>query len=336
MKLSYGPWGQTMDELVQACVDSERAGFDRVWMSELHRTAFVTTAAAATATSTIGVGTAVALAFVRSPLITALTALDLDELSGGRFALGLGTGVQRLNENWHNATFGKPAAHLKEIVAIVRRIVSDAHLGKPIESEGTWESIRLRGFERPFAPVREKIPIYLAAVGDGMTRLTGEIADGWLGHELGSPRYLTERLLANLERGLERGGRRRPDLDVIASACCVIDADRGQAKRWAAGLVAFYASVRTYEPFFAFHGFAPQAAAIQARFRAGDETGMIDACTDEMVDALTLAGTVDDVRTGIARYEGLADGVKLSPPTHFVSEEVTRHAQRAILENLTP
>jgi probable F420-dependent oxidoreductase len=336
VRLSYAPWGETLDEQVAAAARAEAAGFGATWVAELHRDAFVPAAAIARATSLIGVGTAIALAFVRSPLTTALSALDLDEVSGGRFTLGLGTGVQRLNESWHNARFGKPAAHLRETVAIVRRVVAEAHLGKPIEVEGEWESIRLRGYQRPFPPVRERIPIYLAAVGDANTRLAGEVADGWLAHELGSPRYLSERLLPNLRDGLERGGRARPDLQVIASACCVIDDDAAQAKRWAAGLVAFYATVRTYGPFFEFHGFGAEAAAIGERFRARDEQGMIDACPDAMVDALTFAGTAHEVRARLGDYDGLADGIKLSPPTHLVPAEVTRACQDAILEHLGP
>lgn len=336
MRLTYGPWGATMREMVDAARDAETAGFARVWCAELHRSAFVPAAAMAAATERIGVGTAIALAFVRSPMTTALAALDIDELSAGRFTLGLGSGVQRLNEDWHNARFGKPAPHLRETVAIVRRVIADAHSGKPIELDGEHERIRLRHYERPFAPVRPDIPIYIASVGDVMTRMTGEIADGWIQHELGSPRYLRERLLPNIQRGLARAGRGRAACDVVASAMCVIDDDAKQAKRWAAGLVAFYASVRTYQPFFAFHGFEADAVAIQERFRAGDEQGMVDACPDEMVDALTLAGTVDEVRARLASYDGLADTVKLTPPTHLVPPEVTRHAQRMILEHLAP
>ena len=336
MKLSYAPWGETIREQVSAAVAAEAAGFSHVWISELHRSAFVPAAAIAAATSTIGVGTAIALAFTRSPMITALTALDLDDLSGGRFTLGLGSGVRRLNEDWHNVPFGRAAPHLRETVAIVRRLVADAHLGKPIEIAGEHERVRIRGYERPFPPMRERIPIHIAAVADAMTRLAGEIGDGWLGHELGSPRYLSERLLPNLSAGLARAARERSSLEVIASACCVIDDDSRAAKRWAAGLVSFYATVRTYEPFFDFHGFAPQAQEIQERFRAGDTKGMIDATPDEMVDALSLAGTPDEVRKRLASYEGIADGVKLSPPTHLVPPEVTRASQAAIIEHLAP
>lgn len=336
MRLSYGPWGETIDEQVAASKAAQDAGFDRVWFAELHRSAFVPAAAAAAATTTIGVGTGIALAFVRSPMTTALEAMDVDELSGGRFMLGLGSGVQRLNENWHNARFGNAVAHTRETVTLIRRFIAESHRGEPIDFDGDHERMRLRGYQRPFRPVREQIPIYLAAVGDHMTRLAGEIGDGWLGHELGSPRHLASSLLPNLLAGLSRAGRDRNSLDVVASACVAIDDDGAQAKRWMAGLVAFYATVRTYEAFFAYHGFAAEAAAVQGRFRAGDEAGMIDAVPDAMVDAFALAGTPDQVRAKLKEYEGIADGVKLSPPTHLVDAGVTRHCQATILEQLSP
>ena len=336
MKVSLGPWGESIDELQAAAADAEDAGFATVWLSELHRSAFVPAAALAAATSRIGIGTGIALAFVRSPLTTALTSLDLDELSDGRFVLGLGTGVKRLNEDWHHATFGKPAPHLRETIAAIRRLIATVHTGETVEMEGEWEPLRLRGYQRPFPPRRTEIPIYVASVGEVMTRLAGEMGDGWIAHELGSPAYLAEVVMPNIDAGLARARRTRGDVEVVASACCVIDDDAGQAKRWAAGLVAFYASVKTYDAFFDFHGFLAEAKAVQERFRAGKHDSLADAVPDEMVDALTLAGTPDDVRKWVRRYEGVADQIKLSPPTHFVPPEVTRSAQQRILEVLAP
>lgn len=336
MKLTYAPWGHTIEELVRASRDAEDAGFDAIWVPELHRSAFVPAAAVALGTERARIGTAIALAFVRSPMITALEAIDVDELSAGRFVLGIGSGVKRLNENWHNARFGKPAPHLRETVAAIRRLVAEMKDGRPIEIDGEYEPVRLRGYERPFPQARKRIPIHLAAVGDVMTRLAGEIGDGWLGHELGSPAYLRDRLLPNLEKGLAKAGRARADLEVVPSACCVVHDDARQAKRWGAGLVAFYATVRTYDDFFDFHGFLAEAKAVQAAFKHGEQQAMVDAVPDGMVDAVMLAGTPDDVRARLAEYEDLADAIKLSPPTHLVPAEVTRHAQEQILEVLHP
>lgn len=332
MRLGYGPWGETVAEMVAAGQAAESAGFDSLWTSELHRSAFVPAAALAAGTSTITVGTGIALAFVRSEFVTALEALDLDDLADGRFVLGLGTGVKRLNEAWHGANFGKPAAHLRETVTLIRRFFADFDKGAPIESAGEYHDVSIRGYERPFPQRRRQIPIYLAGMGPVMSRLAGEIGDGWLAHELGSPRYVRERVLPQIEEGLSRSGRSRGDLQIVPSACCMPYHDGRQARRWAAGLVAFYASVRTYQDFFAFHGFEKESVAIQERFRAGDEAGMVDACPDEMVDTFTLAGTPDEVAERLRDYEGLADAIKVSPPTHLVPAEVTRLAQRNILE----
>jgi alkanesulfonate monooxygenase SsuD/methylene tetrahydromethanopterin reductase-like flavin-dependent oxidoreductase (luciferase family) len=245
--------------------------------------------------------------------------------------LGLGTGVQRLNESWHNARWGKPVAHLRETVRDIRHLVRSAASGEPINLLGEHEPLSIRGYRRPFAPRRREIPIYLASTGPVMTRLAGEIGDGWIAHELGSAAYLEQVIRPNLQAGAEVSGRSIADVDVVASACCVPWHDAAQARRWAAGLVAFYATVRTYEPFFEFHGFLDEARACQAAFRAGDEEAQVAAIPDAMVDALTIAGTPNDVRERLRRYDGLADAIKLSPPTHFVTDDVTRAVQEEII-----
>jgi probable F420-dependent oxidoreductase len=332
VRLTLAPWGASIRELVEVSARAEQAGAEAVWVPELHRSSTVPLAALAAGTSTVTLGTAISLAFVRSPMVTALEALDLDEISDGRLVLGLGTGVQRLNELWHNARWGKPVAHLRETVRDVRHFVRCADTGEDIDLPGEFEPMRISHYQRPFPPRRREIPIYLASTGPAMTRLTGEVGDGWIAHELGSPGYLEQLILPNLLAGAEKAGRGRADLDVVASACCVPWHDGRQARRWAAGLVAFYATVRTYEPFFEFHGFLEQARNCQAAFRAGDERALVDAVPDEMVDALTLAGTPDEVRERLARYDGLADAIKLSPPTHYVGDEVTRAVQEQLVE----
>jgi probable F420-dependent oxidoreductase len=267
-------------------------------------------------------------------MITALTAMDLDELSDGRFVLGLGSGVRRLVEDWHGQPFDRPVERLDQTVAAVRAIVAGAAAGAPIEAGGDLASTLIRGWQRPFPVRRPRIPIYLAAVGPRMCELAGRTADGWLGHELGSPRYLRDVILPQIDAGLRAAGRARTDIDLVASACCVVHPDGREARRRAAGLVAFYASVKTYADFFDFHGFAIEAAAVRAAFRDGDVAAMRDAVTDEMVAALTIAGTPEEVEAGLDAYAGLADALKLSPPTHHVDPEVTREAQSAIIDHL--
>ncbi len=332
MRIGIAPWGADLDEWVAAAATADRGSIDDVWTSELHRSPFVPLAAAATATDRLGLGTAIALAFVRSPFAAALSALDLDELAGGRVRFGVGTGVQRLIEDWHHRDFSPPVGRMRSWIAAFRSVVERAHLGEPIILDDAHEPLRVRGYQRPYPPTRPTIPVYLASVGQKLTRLAGEVADGWISHELTSPQLLTETIVPQLEAGLAAAGRRRDELDVVVSACCVIDDDDPDAaRRTAAHTVAFYASVRTYAPMFAAHGFGDQATAVQAAFRADDTAAMVAAVDDEMVDTFTLAGTTDHVRERLARLDGLADAVKLSPPTYLVPPAVTRAAQRRTL-----
>lgn len=332
MKITYQPWGETLAELVDAGRRAEEAGAEVLWVSELHRSATVSAAALAAATSTVKVGTAIALAFTRSPMVTALEALDLDEMADGRFILGLGTGVQRLNEDWHNARWGKPVGHIREVVRNLRHFWETCASGEEIALDGEWEPMRIRGYERPFPPVRTDIPIYLAAMGPAMTRLAGRIADGWISHELCSPSYLEAQILPELTTGLEAAERKREQLEVVVSACCSVDADPHAARRRVAGLVGFYASVRTYADFFAFHDLADDQQQVIDAFRAGKGADYLaDVVSDRMVEALTMTGDRDRVAEQITGYRGLADAVKLSPPTHGLPAAETRLAQDQII-----
>ncbi|MEV4136023.1 LLM class flavin-dependent oxidoreductase [Dactylosporangium sp. NPDC049742] len=322
--LHFQPWGETLQEQLDAARRAEAAGAAVVWAPELHRSAPVTAAALAARTSSVGVGTGIALAFARSPFLTALSALDLDELSGGRLRLGLGTGVQRLNEDWHGVTWSRPVQRLRETVLAVRAVVAGAHTGDPIEFEGDVVQLRVRGYRRPYPPVREQIPVYLAGVGPAMTALAGEIGDGWISHELCSPSYLSSHVLPRL--------RPRPGFEVVVSACCAIDDDPVRARADAAGVVGFYASVRTYGDLFAFHGLADEQQRVIDAFRGGlPADGLAGAVAPAMVDRLTLTGTPDEVASRIAAYSGPAGAVKLSPPTHGLPAERTRELQERIL-----
>ncbi|GAA1765840.1 LLM class flavin-dependent oxidoreductase [Nocardioides hankookensis] len=332
MRITFGPWGETLDEVAAAARAAEDAGAEALWVPELHRSATISAAAVAAATTRAQVGTAIALAFTRSPMVTALEALDLDELSGGRFVLGLGTGVQRLNEDWHGVDWSKPVTHLRETVRDIRAFWASCTTGEPIDLPGERAPMRIRGYQRPYQPTRTDIPVYLAAMGPALTRLAGEIGDGWISHELVSPAFLRERILPELGAS----GRR---VDVVTSACCSVDRDPAVARRRSAGMVGFYATVRTYADFFAFHDLAEEQGAVIEAFRSSGAVagGLADAVPDRMVSALTLSGTRDDVAAGLAAYEGLADTVKLTPPTHGLTPEETRLAQKeliAVIEEL--
>ena len=320
LRITFQPWGETLAEMADAGRRAEEAGAEVLWTSELHRSATVSAAALAAATSRARIGTSIALAFARSPMITALEALDLDELSGGRFVLGLGSGVQRLNEDWHNVRFGKPVPHLREAVRNIRLFWATCATGEEMRVDGEYEPMRIRGYQRPFAVPAAAIPVYLAAMGPLMTRLAGEIADGWISHELCSPGYLAERVLPDLEAGIARTpGKTRADLDVVVVRVLLDRRRRGRGAPprqpgWSAS-TRRCAPTPTSSPSTA--SAADQQAVIDAfRARAASPTTSPTASATPMVDALTMTGTRDDVAARVTAYDGLADSVKLSPPTH--------------------
>ncbi len=311
--------------------EAERAGLARLWAPELHRSATVPIAVAAAATERIELGTGIALAFTRSPMVLALEALDLDEATDGRFVLGLGAGVRRLNAGWHAAAYDPPVRRMRELVAATRELVAALAQGRDARAPGAIYDIEVRGLRRPYAAPRAAIPVWLAAVLPGMTALAGEIADGFLDHPVTTPAWLAERLLPALDAGGARAGRPRP---AVAGAliCAASDDDPGAARRAAAATVGFYATVRTYEELFSGHGFGGRLAAIRRAFAAGDGEALADAVGDDMTDAFAAAGTVAQVRERARAYEGLADRLWAAPPHHLQGPDETARWQRGILE----
>ena len=317
------------EDVARAAARAESAGFDTVWTSEMFHDPFLPLAAAATSTSRIDLGTSIALAFVRSPWVTALAALDLDVLSGGRFILGLGTGLKRLNERWHGVAYGKPTPHIREAVQVIRLITESAHRAEPIRFSGQYYDVDIQGWRRPQAPVRERIPIYLAGVREGMIRTAAQVADGLLGHPIYSLRWIREVVLPSLARGLAESPRERGDFHLCLAVCCAVGKDVPAARRAAAATIAFYATVNTYEPLFA--AFPGEVARIQSALLRNDTEGMIAAVSAEMVDAFAVVGTPDEARKRVAAYGELADSICLSPPDQLIDPGETGAYREALL-----
>ncbi len=327
--------GETMEQLKEWAQKAESARFDYLWAQELYTTPFVGPAAVAGFTNRIQLGSSIALSFVRSPLETALTALDLDAITNGRYILGLGTGVQRLNERWHGVTdYGRPAPHLKECIRLVRQIMQTVHTGERIQFKGEYYNLDIVGFSRPIKPVRERVPIFAAAIGEGMVRNMAEVADGLLGQVMVSYRWMRDMFIPAVEVGLKRAGRTRKDIHLAPSVSIAIARDVKKAKRDLARTVSFYCTVGTYAPLFAHYGFAKQQALVREQFQkhGGHGPHCFDLIPDEMVDAFFVAGTPDQARALVQMYEGMADSVILSPPSYFLSFEEVEEYQYAILD----
>jgi probable F420-dependent oxidoreductase len=310
----------------------EAAQLEGIWVPQLYGPPFTAMGALAMATERVKLGAGVALAFTRSPLETALSAMDLDTISGGRIVLGLGTSLRWWNESWHGMTYGKPLAHIREVVRIVREIIAGAASGRLGKIEGEYHKLDLTGFRAITPPVRERIPIYIPAVFKGSVRLAGEIADGLPGHPIWSARWIETEVRANLGEALAKAGRKRSEFDLNLWAFVAIDENRGRALDDARGTVAFYASMAQYEKYFAAHGFGAQArVAFQAAAR-GDGAAMLSAIPDEMVATFAIAGTRDEVRERVEKLRGSADSITLAAPAVLTSAERIAAHQRRIAE----
>jgi probable F420-dependent oxidoreductase len=299
----------------------ERAGFASVWATEFYdRSATVAIAAMAQATSRIELGSAIAYAFGRTPLVLAAEARDLDELSGGRVTLGLGTGTRRMQQDWHGLDGEHPACRMEELLPLLRRLWR-LHEG-PIEHEGRFYRLRVQPTAPPREPYRGDTPIYMAGVNARMVEAAGAVSDGLIGHPLFTPRYVREVVRPALARGAERAGHRPPP--VAGYITCSVAEDRDAARRGAAAIIAFNSTVKTYRATHRVAGFEREADAIRAAWARGDGEAMIAAVSDEMIDAIALAGTPDEVRERFtARWEGVYERSLLWPPA-FLGEQGVR------------
>src|SRR5438445_11559226 len=222
-------------EIVQAMPAAEMADLMRrfedlglygVWSPQLHSPPFPILAAAAMTTKRLKLGTGIALAFSRSAVETALNALDIDRLSGGRMVLGLGTSVRTINENVHGIEYGKPLAHLREIVTTVRAIIEKGHTGELGEIKGEYHKLDLRGFNAGRKPVRNSIPIYIPPLFENAVTMAAEVADGMLGHPVWSLKWIAEQA-ARLDQAL--AGKSRAEFHVNLWNYAAIASDRKQA-----------------------------------------------------------------------------------------------------------
>jgi probable F420-dependent oxidoreductase len=311
----------------------EEAGFESVWVAETARSAFVQAALAVQATERITVGTAVALAFPRSPAITAMTARDLAELSGGRFVLGLGSQVKRVNEDRFGVAFEHPAPKMAEYVEAVRAVLG-AFGGVPPEHRGRFYSITMAPFPGA-APAPGPIPIYLAAVNPRMAEAAGRVADGISGHPMTSPRYVQEILRPAIERGARAAGRTASEVSVTTNLVVQVDPDGDRARREAALQLGFYATTRTYAPVLATHGLEEVIGPLRKAYVRGDLAAMADIALP-LVDHLAVAGTPDEARERLRAFDGVVDRVILGSAWVGPDPERLRATFELLVETFAP
>jgi probable F420-dependent oxidoreductase len=324
--------GGGLTETREVVVAAENAGFDGAWSGEfLNRSAIVSVAAMAAATQRIGVGTAIAYAVGRSPLVLANDARFLDEMSAGRLTLGLGTGTRGMMVGWHGVTDPDgPATRIEELVPLLRRLWRLHE--EPVQHSGRFYSCDITPTAEIEPPLREAIPIFTAGVNARMIETAGRVSDGLICHPTITHRYLEEVARPAIHRGAEKTGRSPEDVLLKGVLICAIADDPEQARREAAAQIAFYVAPRSYGPVMEASGFGDEAAAIQAAFRAKDHDAMVAAVSPAMLDQMSAAGSVDDVRDQVAALEKRYDHAALYSPSFTLASERVRENTLALIE----
>jgi F420-dependent oxidoreductase-like protein len=338
--IGYWGLGLSAADQLEIVLEAERLGYDSVWASE----AYGSDAASvlgwlAAATSTIKLGSAIFQMPGRSPAMTAMTAATLDQLSGGRMLLGIGSSGPQVAEGWHGQRFAGQLQRTREYVAVVRMALARERVefhGETLElplADGPGKALKLT-----ISPVQERIPIYLAAIGPKNTALAGEIADGWIPMLL-SPEHLGE-ARGLLEEGAARTGRSLDggSFDIAPSVNLLISDDVDAARAAVRPLIALYvggmgsARANFYNRLVSRYGFADAAAEIQARYLGGHKEAATAAVPDALVDAVALCGSADHVRDRLAVYRAAGVGTLGVAPLAWTAE--ARIAQLRLLAEL--
>jgi F420-dependent oxidoreductase-like protein len=331
--VDIGYWGLTMgpDEQLLVAKEAEQAGYHSVWAAEAYGSDAATVLAwIAGQTSTIKLGSAIFQMPARSPAMTAMTAATLDQLSGGRMLLGLGSSGPQVAEGWHGQRFAKQLQRTREYVEVVRmalareRVVySGETLQLPLP-DGPGKALKLT-----ISPKQERIPIYLAAIGPNNTALAGEIADGWI-PTFFSPAHVGE-FRAALEEGAARVGRSLDGFDIAPVVCAHVGDDIDLARDFMRPGLALYVggmgsrSQNFYKTLMESYGFGRAAAEVQELYLAGRKAEACAALPPELIDMVSLCGPRVAVAERLERFREAGVGTLIVLP--LAATEADRTAQ---------
>jgi probable F420-dependent oxidoreductase len=300
--------------VVEAAGALEQHGYDGGWTAEINHDPFLPLLLAAEHTSRIELGTNIAVAFARNPMIVANIGWDLQTYSKGRFILGLGTQIQPHIEKRFSMPWSHPARRMREFVSALHAIWSAWKDGTKLRFEGEFYTHKI--MTPMFTPEPQPYPaprVFLAAVGEAMTELCGEVADGHLGHPMVSKRYLNEVTVPALLRGMQRSGRDRSDFEVSAEVMVATgenDADLSAAITAARTRIAFYGSTRAYRKVLETHGWGDLQTELHRLSLQGEWDAMGSLIDDEILGAFAVVGPVDTVGAALrSRCEGVVDRV---------------------------
>lgn len=303
-----------LDRAIGVAQTLEDQGYDGGWTAETSHDPFLPLLLAAEHTSRIDLGTNIAVAFARNPMTVANLAWDLQAYSQGRFILGLGTQIQAHIEKRFSMPWSHPARRMREFVAALHAIWSAWQDGTKLRFEGEFYTHKI--MTPMFTPEPHPHPaprIFLAAVGEAMTEMCGEVADGHLGHPMISKRYLSQVTLPVLLRGLQRSGRDRSGFEVAAEVMVATgqnDEELATAIAATRKQIAFYGSTPAYRKVLELHGWEDLHTELHRLSKEGEWDTMATLVDDEILGAFAVVGPAEEVGPALrSRGEGLADRV---------------------------
>jgi F420-dependent oxidoreductase-like protein len=312
--LNIGYSGASLRDALPLVKHAENVGVDSVWVAEAYGSDAVSVLGyLAAATSRIKLGSAILQMPARTPAATAMAAMTLDGLSGGRLLLGIGLSGPQVVEGWYGVAYGKPLARTREYVEILRKIFARE---APLSHEGEVYQIPYRGpgatgLGKPLKsilhPVRSEIPIYLAAIGPKNVALTGEIADGWL-PIFYAPEHESS-FTSALDEGLARAGRDPSTIDIAAEVTVAMGDDVGACRDLLRPFFALYVGGmgargrNFYFDVVSRAGYEAEATKIQDHYLAGQRADAIAAVPDQLIDEFCLVGPADRIRDRLAAWK---------------------------------
>ena len=335
MHIGYWGLGLSSTEQLELVQEAERLGYDSVWTAEAYGSDAVTILAwIAAQTERIKLGSAILQMPGRSPAMTAMTAATLDQLSGGRVLLGIGTSGPQVAEGWHGQRFGRQLQRTREYVDVVRMALRRERVeyrGETLQlplPDGPGKALKLT-----IAPVQERIPVYIAAIGPRNTALTAEIADGWI-PTLFSPEHVAE-FRPLLDEGFARAGNGKSlaAFDIAPTVQTMISDDRTAARDAMRPYLALYVGgmgsrrQNFYNALVRRYGFEDAAREVQDLYLDGRKEEAAAALPGELIDAVSLCGPADVVRERLAMFRDAGVGTLMISPMSWSFEDRRRQLQ---------
>jgi probable F420-dependent oxidoreductase len=297
----------------------EQLGYDGAWTAETNHDPFLPLALAAEHTERIELGTSITVAFARNPMTLAATAYDLQAYSAGRLLLGLGSQIKPHIERRFSMPWGHPAPRMREFILAMRAIWDCWQHGSKLDFRGEFYTHTLMTPMFDPGPHPYGAPkVFLAAVGEAMTQVSGEVADGLLVHAFTTERYLREVTLPALRRGMDLAGRSRSDFELTGPGFVVTGANDEQMERAGQRVrqqIAFYGSTPAYRGVLDLHGWGDVQPELQRMSKQGEWVKMADLITDEMLRTFAVVCPPDEVPGQLlARYGDVVDRMSFYAP----------------------